>query len=263
MKRIILKNSSLFAAAAMAALVAVPAHAGSVTQPGETIGFAPGAPLPPGVYLADTSDYGQVGKTSIGVTIPVLVWSTPVMFLGARVQLLGAAPLVEASTPGSHVQGWYNPWFAAQMAWDLGNGVGVSYLLGVYPKVSGPVANQSDTINQRGAISYTANGLNLSANIIYGTESDTHTVPDYLNADLTATMSHGNWSFGPVGYASTDTSSPYGGYRKQSQFAVGGLLGYNFGGIVMQTYLTHVVAQSNYGANDTRFWLRFIIPMGL
>jgi hypothetical protein len=29
----------------------------------------------------------------------------------------------------------------------------------------------------------------------------------------------------------------------------------------MQTYLTHVVVQSNYGANDTRFWLRFIIPV--
>lgn len=255
------KYLGLFAGAAMAALLAVPAHAGSVTQPGETVGLATGAPLPPGVYLVDTTDYGQVGKTSIGVTIPVVAWSTPVMLLGARIQLYAAAPLVEASTPGSHVQGWYNPWFAAQAAWDLGNGIGVSYLLGVYPKISSPVANQSDTINQRLGLSYAANGYNLSANIIYGSESNTHTVPDYLNADLAATASYGKWSFGPVGYASTDTSNPHAGYKKQSQIAVGGLLGYNFGPVIMQTYMTHVVEQSGYGANDTRFWLRFIIPV--
>src|SRR5262249_30208346 len=35
-----------------------PAYGGSVTQPGETIGAATGAPAPPGVYLVNTSDWG-------------------------------------------------------------------------------------------------------------------------------------------------------------------------------------------------------------
>ncbi|EKM98947.1 transporter [Acidocella sp. MX-AZ02] len=256
---------ALLAGTALAGF-AVPAFAGSVTQPGETIGFAPGAPLPQGVYLVDTTDYGNLGKEALGVTIPVVAWSTPVHLLGARVQLYAAFPLAEASVPGAHVQGWYNPWFAGQLAWDLGNNIGVSYLLGTYPKLSSPVANDATTINQRFAVSYTGNGLNLSANLIIGNEVNNSSVnaskvPNYLNLDLTATKSFGNWSFGPVAYYSTDTSSPYSGYQKQHQFAMGGLVGYNFGKVVLQSYLTHDVTQTGYLGNDTRFWFRFIIPV--
>ena len=63
------------------------AQAGSVTQPGETIGYAPGAPLPQGWYFADTTDYGQrtpPSNASAIVTIPVIVWATPYHFLGAQ-----------------------------------------------------------------------------------------------------------------------------------------------------------------------------------
>ncbi|MGE4480391.1 transporter [Acidocella sp.] len=241
--------------------VASPAMAGSVTQPGETIGLASGAPLPQGVYLLDTTDYGQYGKESLGVTIPVVAWSTPATLLGGRLQLYAAFPLAEASTPDSHVQGWYNLWFAGQLAWDLGHGVGVSYLLGTYPKMHSPVANDSTTINQRFAISYTGNGYDLTANLILGNEINTQTVPNYLNLDLTATKNYGKWSFGPVGYYSTDTSTPYSGYAKQSQFAMGGLVGYNFGPVILQSYLTHAVTQTNYPGNDTRFWFRLIVPV--
>lgn len=246
--------------------IASPALAGSVTQPGETVGLATGAPLPQGVYLLDTTDYGQYGKETLGVTIPVIAWSTPVQLLGARLQLFGAFPLAEASTPTFHVQGWYNPWFAGQLAWNLGHGVGVSYLLGTYPKLHSPVANDATTINQRFAASYTANGYNLTANLILGNEVDNSSVdaqkvPNYLNLDLTATTSYGKWSFGPVGYYATDTSTPYSGYHKQSQFAMGGLVGYNFGPVILQSYLTHDVTQTNYPGNDTRFWFRILVPV--
>ena len=36
---------------------AAPALGGSVTRPGDTIGFAVGVPLPPGVYFANTATY--------------------------------------------------------------------------------------------------------------------------------------------------------------------------------------------------------------
>ncbi len=267
------KNTSRHLARAVALLagsalagIASPALAGSVTQPGETVGLAVGAPLPPGVYFIDTTDYGNYGKESLGVTIPIVAWSTPMKLLGARVQLFAAFPLAEASVPGAHVQGWYNPWFAGQLAWDLGNGIGVSYLLGTYPKLSSPVANDATTINQRFAASYTGNGYNLTANLILGNEVDNSAVdakkvPNYLNLDITALKSYGKWSFGPVAYYATDTSSPYSGYAKQSQFAVGGLVGYNFGPVILQSYLTHAVSQTNYLGNDTRFWFRFIIPV--
>lgn len=256
---------SVSASIAMAAMM-LPgaARAGSVTQPGETIGYATGAPLPEGWYLADTTDYGQrtsPDNVSSVLTIPVIVWATPYHFLGARLQALVATPLVGVGTPGSYVSGWYNPWIAGQMAWDLGNGLGVSYLFGFYSGVGSPVADHSGSINQRFAISYTANGYNLTANLIYGNQMSSHTNPDFLNLDLTATKAFGKWSFGPVGYYSTDTSTPFPGYLRQSQFALGALVGYDFGPVIIQTYLTRGVTQSNYGGNDTRFWFRFIIPL--
>jgi hypothetical protein len=240
------------------------ATAGSVTQPGETIGYATGAPLPQGWYFADTTDYGQrtpPSNAQATVTIPLIVWSTPFHFLDARVQALVAAPLVQAGTPGSSVSGWYNPWVAGQLAWDLGNGLGVSYLFGFYAGVASPVADHSGSINQRFAISYTGGGYNLTANLIYGNQMSSHTNPDFLNLDLTATKGFGKWSVGPVGYYSTDTSTPFVGYQRQSQFALGVLVGYDFGPVIMQSYLTRGVTQSNYGGNDTRLWLRFIIPL--
>src|SRR5262245_16369137 len=76
-----------------------PAYGGSVTQPGETLGAATGAPAPPGVYLVNTSDWGcrstQPKATCEGVTIPLIVWSTPWTVLGGRLQFALAAPAVE------------------------------------------------------------------------------------------------------------------------------------------------------------------------
>ena len=51
-----------------------------------------------------------------------------------------------------------------------------------------------------------------------------------------------------------DLNSPIRGYQKQSQVAVGFLVGYHVGPAVLQTYLTRVVYQKNYGGYDTRLW---------
>lgn len=241
------------------------AHAGSVTQPGERIGLAAGAPLPQGFYFVDTTDFG--GRTppsheTVGVTIPVIVWATPFHILGAQVQALVAPPLVEASTPGFHAQGWYNPLIQGQLAWNLGDGFGASYALGAYIGIDSPVADHSSSINQWGALSYTGGGYDLTASVIYGTQLDSRTNPNFLNLDLTATKSFGKWSVGPVGYYSTDLNTPYAGYQKQSQFALGGLVGYNFGPVILQTYLTRTVSETHYGGQDTRFWFRIIVPLG-
>lgn len=239
------------------------AHAGSVTQPGETIGLALGAPLPVGWYGVNTVDYGQATPPSnvyVGANIPVLAWSTPYHLLGARVQALVAAPAVEAGTPNSHAAGWYNPFLGGWLAWDLGNSVGVSYILGFYPGVASPVADHSGSLNQRVALSYTPGTFNFTANFIYGNQISSKTNPDFLNIDLTATEGFGKFSVGPVGYISTDTSKPYAGYKSQSQFALGALVGYTAGPVLLQAYLTRDVAQTNYGGDDTRFWARILVP---
>jgi hypothetical protein len=47
----------------------------------------------------------------------------------------------------------------------------------------------------------------------------------------------GDWEFGVVAFGSTDLNEPILGYNyaKQSQIAVGGLIGKSFGGLILQT----------------------------
>ena len=76
------------------------------------------------------------------------------------------------------------------------------------------------------------------------------------------------WEVGLVGYGSTDLNGAFrntdllGAVHKQSQFALGGLVGYNFGPVIAQVYLTRDISQSNYTGYDTRFWTRVIVPLG-
>jgi hypothetical protein len=120
--------------------------------------------------------------------------------------------------------------------------------------------------------------LNLTANVIWGTHFDHVTGspqlspcpapfalngcnPDFLNVDLTASRKFGDWEFGLVAFGSSDLNSPIAGYLKQSQVAVGGLIGKSFGPVILQAYLTTDVYEKNYGGHDTRLWGRFIIPV--
>jgi len=136
--------------------------------------------------------------------------------------------------------------------------------MGAYFGISEPVAWSSTSLNQRFALSYTRDGLNLTANVIYGIQLDSVTnrpqisacpAPfglngcnlDFINIDLTATKKFGKWEFGPVAYGSTDLTRPIAGYQKQSDFAVGGLLGYDFGPLTLQAYATTEVVEHNYG----------------
>jgi hypothetical protein len=268
-----MKNTvtKLAAAGALALTATASAFAGSVTQPGETIGIAAGAPLPPGFYFVDTTDWGvrdtPAGKVAVGVTIPLLAWSTPWKVLGARLQFLVATPAIESGVEGGgpYNDGMYNPYFAAQLAWDLGGGWGFSYALGTYIGVKTPVGFDSTSLNQRFALSYTGDGWDLTANLIWGVQSQAVTTtinPDFINLDLTATKKFGKWELGAVGFYSADVSDPFPGYKRESQFAIGGLIGYNFGPVILQSYLTRDVFQENKGGFDTRIWSRIIIPLG-
>ena len=168
-----------WAVAGALSMTAVPtALAGSVTEPGETIGAATGAPAPPGLYFANTVNWGcrstSPERACSVVDIPVFVWSTPWKIFGARLQP-SFAPIIpiEASIHNTaNFSGLFNPFAAVQLAWDLGNGWGVSYLLGGYANVNSSVAFSSASLNQRVALSYTGNGLNLTANAILGTQFD-------------------------------------------------------------------------------------------
>ena len=138
--------------------------------------------------------------------------------------------------------------------WDLGGGWGFTYLLGAYLEIDSASAYSSTSLNQRFALSYIANGWNLTANVIWGINFDQTNGdpqgfpcptapqfgcnPNFLNLDLTATKRSGKWEWGPIGFHSTDISTPISGYHTQSKAAVGGLVAYWFGPAIWQTYVT-------------------------
>jgi hypothetical protein len=87
--------------------------------------------------------------------------------------------------------------------------------------------------------------------------------PDFLNVDLTMTRKFAPWEFGVVAFGSTDLNAPLATYAKQSQIAVGGLIGRDFNGLILQAYVTTDVYEKNYGGHDTRVWGRVIFPLWL
>jgi hypothetical protein len=262
---------------------AASALAGSVTQPGDTMGSASGAAIPPGFYFANQVNWGCANtspRTCVFTEIPLFAWSTPWKILGATVAF-AAAPTTYvrvAIHDRYHASGLFNPFVGSTFNWDLGHGWGFTYLLGAYIDINSNVAYSSTSLNQRFGLSYTANDWNLTANVIWGVNFDQKTEdpqgfacpgapqfgcnPNFLNVDLTATKKFGKWEVGPIGFYSTDISKPIHDYRRQSKAAIGGLVGYWFGPFILQMYATTEVYERNYGGKDTRIWSRLVIPFG-
>jgi len=263
---------------------AAPAFGGSVTRPGDTIGLPVGVPLPEGVWLGNNTTYEYRDTRPHTLTLvdtPIIVWSTPWTFLGARVQgSFGPVVPLKIEVGDAEISGLFNSFFAGQLIWDLGNDWGLSYMLGGYTDGNDPETYSSASLNQRFGASYTGNGWNLTANVIWGIQFDEVTDepqispcpvsdayphngcnPDFLNVDMTATKRFGKWEVGPVGLYSTDLNKPVPDYQKQSQWALGGLVGYYFERVSVQTYITRNVHEKNYGGDNTSVNFRITIPL--
>jgi hypothetical protein len=252
---------------------------GRLGDPTATLGTAPGAPLSEGFYFSNTPDWGvRDPSTRLFVDHPVYTWSTPWMILGARFRVLAETALDVNERGGRHAGGFYNPLLTGQLAWDLGNGFGFSYTFGAYFDVHQELAWSSTSIAQRFALSYTGGGWNLTTNVINGIHLDAVTDrpqilpcpapfglngcnPNFGNIDLTATEKFDKWELGPVAFGSMDLSRPIASYEKQSQFAAGWLVGYDFGPARLQAYVTRDAYEHNYSGHDTRLWGRVTVPL--
>jgi hypothetical protein len=257
--------------ALVGALAAGPALAGSAAQPGQTIGLPTGAQLPIGLYFVNLSSFGVRDTAPLSsesnVNLPTLALATPWSVLGARLHFFFTQPVAASSVRGAPYQsGIGQQLLAGQLAWDLGGDLGVSYLFGGYLPIDTRFLTQEASLSHRFAVSYTGQGYNLTANLLYGTFLSERSpfgvlYPDYLNLDITATKKFGKWEIGPVAFGSLDLPVNVPGYRRQGQFAVGALVGYNFGPVNLQAYVTRDVVERNYGGNETRGWLRAIVPL--
>ena len=240
-------------------------YAGTVQQPGETMGLAVGAPLPEGIFAVDLENYGKRdgAASRLGVNIPLIVWATPFMFMDSRVQVLYAAPFIHQDGAVNRTD-FYSQLFGVQLAHDFGNGFGASILVGV--RTPDTAFNPDYTsADIRPAFSYTANGYNLSATFAYGGQFGRSTrKADAVSVDMTATKKFDKVELGFVGYAQTDIANSFGplgnGGLRDGAVAVGGLVGYEFGRFTVQGMVTREVAK-RYATKDTRGWLRVIVPL--
>lgn len=168
----------------------------TTTVPGEQVGLAIGAPLPEGIYAINTFTYGARDNpfpVDVGVNVPVLVWSTPFVPFGGRVELLVAPPTVFVFGKGNRANDIRDysvsvgTFVGGIWAFDLGGGFGVSLLGGVYLNdangdrgvgvrndgLTGPGRGipvtlpqlSSNTYRAGIAASYTNDGYNITANL--------------------------------------------------------------------------------------------------
>jgi hypothetical protein len=198
-------------------------------------------------------------------------------FLGATYDAVIVQPFVMGSLGqpfNIQESGVHNTYIVpVELSWKLGDsGFAIKTGLGIftpdgtrhtfvafrdvgYPFVGDPYW----TFQPEFIVSYLKDGWNLSA-AIYDEINTRNTVTQYksgniLHADFTATKTIGNWTFGPVAYyygqVSDDSCSPPScGYRNGTLlnpqrfdiWAVGGLVGYNFGPAALSVWATQEVS---------------------
>ncbi len=263
-----MKAISKAVVAALALTLAAPAaNAGSELMPGISTGIPMGVPLPEGVYLISIPTYGERDsdpRQDVTAIAPAwLIWSTPVTIAGGRLLLDTVMPFANVDIDGGPTfTGFTNPIIDAQLKWDLGNGFFGGFQTGLYLPVDSDVGRTGIAFQGLAALSYFTPDWNITTTLVYGTGQDgVEGGPAWFNADFTLVKKFGGFQIGAVAFASTDLSTPYYGYQKQSQFAAGGLVGYDFGPVNVQLKLTTDLYEENYGGRDTRVWANFIIPI--
>lgn len=252
-------------------------QAGSELPPGVTTGIPLGVPLPEGVYDITIPTYGwrnSTPQTDVGILAPMwLIWSTPYTILGGRLVIDAVSPVAEVNVHNVLQRGGFaNPLVEAGLKWDLGGGFFGGFEAGAWMPVDNAltqlgVVNNFASFQGLAALSYFKDGWNLSATLIFGTGRDGNVLDpgsysaNWLNYDLTATKKFDKIEVGIVAYGSADLSSPVPGYNEQSQFALGALVGYDFGPAIVQLKLTRDVYETNYGGYEARLWSNIIVPL--
>lgn len=194
-------------------------------------------------------------------------------------------------------------------AFNLGGNVGISFLGGIYLNrlnadrgvlvsnsgqfIGAPVLPQlsSNTYRAGVAISYTGDNWNLTANLtgnfydspssfggsaVFGTRGPFF-LSNALNLDLTATKKFDlfnegkpKFEFGAIGYGTVNIDRNADIVGRQGRFALGALIGYDFGIFNAQLYAARdVITQANYidaigrrgDIPNTEAAFRIIVPL--
>ncbi|MBB4198266.1 hypothetical protein GGD83_002066 [Rhodoblastus sphagnicola] len=267
------------------------ACASSKSLPGISAGAITSAPLPDGIYNLIDVSWGQRGPYQGSAETDSLI-AVPLHFVGfLPFRVLEGHPFFESEsvwaqvtvgrgfgTTEANLDGFAAQKFGAGLSWDLGGGFFGAIKTGAWIPVNTSVSLSDYWVSQTNvAVGYVANGWALNADLAYGTgktgaEVNVTPVNAALGQPATAGNAYGvlnltalrhieKWEVGLIGFGSQDVSSPYPGYLKQSQFALGGLVGYDFGSIKADFRVSRDIAQTNMGGFETRYWARLIIPV--
>jgi hypothetical protein len=218
---------------------------------------------------------------------PGFLWVPGWNVLGAVYSAYIAFPFVGEHvdrTPafqGTSFTGVHNSFISPlRLQWSLDNGFFVQSGFGVYVPdgtITGPLGNSNTgadylTFQPHFVFSYVKDGWNLTAytyaEINTENQRSDYTTGTIFHADFTATKTFGNWTVGPVAYYVAQVSSDKPGLRtdaaltaaipvpggihgfdagKFEAFALGGLVGYNFGPFALTIWGTNEVFSRAYG----------------
>jgi hypothetical protein len=265
--------------------MAIEPGAAPQSTPGATIG-ATAKPLDPGIYFSDKALVYQAIQVGAGaarlngnaapvtrVLDAVTVTAVPGWnFLGATYSASITQKFAGKRTgqpTNTSANGVGNTFLSPiQLAWNVGNGFYVQANAGVYipdGTTSGPtgLANVGApyyTFQPQVLVSYIKDGWAFTANL-YDEINTKNTVTNattgqIFHADFTATKTIGRFSFGPVAYfteqITSDKPSAVTEFLNQGRFAnfaVGGLLAYDFGPVKLSTWATDEVYAKGFGGN--------------
>jgi hypothetical protein len=229
-------------------------------------------------FQGNVAGPGNGGNTRIGVQANVDVqgflfvpgWT----FLGATYDAVIVQPWEDVSfgTPTNvQASGLFNTYIApVELSWKLGDsgfrfkaGLGIYVPDGTETGVlkAGNVGAPYYTFQPEAILSYLKDGWNITAAVydeINTKDSVTHyTSGDILHADFTVTKQIGKWTFGPVAYyygqVSNDScpascvavfgaNQTLANAQRFNVWAVGGLIGYDFGPAAVSVWATQEVS---------------------
>jgi hypothetical protein len=240
--------------------------------------FAPGAPGYGQVSaykvnaVADIPTlYWSTGWSFLGASVAMAI-SQPFYQVDSWPSSAGGPP----HTGTVHYPAVHNTWInPLTLSWNFKNGWFASASLAFYAPTGSKYDNSPNpdywTFEPSAAISYLADGWNLTARFVlnFNAASKGHTgsfanTPavafgvgyrsgDQGYVDLTATKKFGKWEIGPVGYLKWQLNDdrPGSGFScatmlaatavkcgRASDFALGGMVGYDFGPVTLKAYFT-------------------------
>ncbi|MGO9485187.1 MAG: transporter [Rhodomicrobium sp.] len=225
--------------------------------------------------------------------IPVwLIWSTPWQIAGGRIQIDGTIPWASVDTGAilhpqlgalAGSQGWLNGLVESSIKWNLGNGWNFAIGGGAWlASDSSLLGIQETRFMGQADVAYIAGGWEVLGNFFIGSGASNNLEglgaflynPAWFNYDLTVARKFGKLTVGVIAYGSQDlengnmlcpvTSTATLNFLpacQQSQFAVGGMVGYDFGSFSAIFQVSQDVAEQNYGVKNTTGWLKIVKPL--